>query len=146
MSEITIPKVYSKKQYLRYRNDAIIFLVISLFLLIMAIYFSSGFGRLSTPGFLIFMATLPGFFIILSFGNYLQTSSLNDYTNSDSKIVSILSTSILDAFKSQADSLFTVYKYLFITALALLIIGILGQIISKVLQPKSTTDISPRLK
>jgi hypothetical protein len=146
MSQITIPKVYSEKQYLRYRNDAIIFLVISLLLLITAIYFSSGFGRLSTPGFLILMATLPGFFILMSFVNYLRTSPLNDYTNSDSKIVSILSTSILDAFKSQADALFSVYKYLFITALILLIIGILGQIILKLLQPKSTTDISPRLK
>lgn len=146
MSQITITKVYSEKQYLRYRNDAIIFLVISLFLLIAAIYFSSGFGRLSTPGFLILMASLPGFFIILSFVNYLRTSVLNDYTNSDNKIVSILSSSILNAFKNQADSLFTVYKYLFISALILLTIGILGSILSKIFQSRSMTDISPRLK
>lgn len=146
MSEIAIPKVYSEKQYLRYRTDAIICLVISLLLLIAAIYFSSGFGRLSTPGFLILMSSLPGFFILISFANFLQTSSLNDYTNSDSKIISILSTSIINAFKSQAASLFAVYKYLFIFALILLIIGILGQILLKLLQPKSTTDISPRLK
>ncbi|MCX6811441.1 MAG: hypothetical protein NT039_01980 [Candidatus Berkelbacteria bacterium] len=146
MSEIAIPKVYSEKQYSRYRNDAIICLIISLLLLITAIYFSSGFGRLSTPGFLILMATLPGFFILMSFVKYLRTSPLNDYTNSDSKIVSILSTSILDAFKSQADSLFTVYKYLFIFALVLLVLGILGSFILKIFQPKQTTDISPRLK
>ena len=146
MSQITIPKVYSEKQYQRYRNDAIMFLIIALSLLIAAIYFSSGFGRLSTPGFLILMASMPGFFILMSFDKYLKTSSLNEYTSSNSKIVSILSTSILDAFKSQADSLFGVYKYLFIAALVLLIVGILGQIIFKLLQPKSTTDISPRLK
>jgi len=146
MSEIAIPKVYSEKQYLRYRNDAIIFLIISLVLLIISIYFSSGFGRLSTPGFLILMASLPGFFILESFVKYLKTSSLNEYTNSSSKIVSILSTSILDAFKTQADSLFIVYKYLFFSALILLIIGIFGSLILKLFQPKSTADISPRLK
>jgi NADH:ubiquinone oxidoreductase subunit 6 (subunit J) len=146
MAEIAIPKVYSEKQYLRYRNDAIICLVIALLFLIVATHFSSGFGRLSTPGFLILMATLPGFLILMSFDKYLRTSLLNDYTNSDSKIVSILSTSILDAFKSQANSLFTVYKYLFIFALVLLVLGILGSFILKIFQPKQTTDISPRLK
>lgn len=146
ISKISIPKIYSEQQYLRYRNNAIFFLFISLLLLIAAIYFSSGFGRISTLGFLIFMSSLPGFFVTLSFVNYLRTSLLNNYLNSDNKIISIFSTSILDAFKSQANSLFAVYKYLFISALALFTIGIIGMILSKIFQTKSTADISPRLK
>lgn len=146
MSEISIPKVYSLEQYLNYRNDAILFLIIALIFLMAAIYFSSGFGRLSTPGFLILMATLPGFFMIMSFDNYLHTSPLNNYLSSDQKIIRILAEAILSALKEQSSSLLAVYKYLFFSALILLVIGILGSVLLKLFAPKPTTDISPRLK
>lgn len=146
MSSIAIPKIYSQKQYERYRNDAIIFLIIASFFLIIAIYFSSGFGRLATPGFLILMSSLPGFFLLLSFDNYLHTSPLNNLLTSDQKIIQILADAILSSFKEQSNSILVVYKYLFFSALVLLVIGIIGIILSKILQPKATTDISPRLK
>lgn len=145
-SAIEIPKVYSQKQYLRYRNDAIILLTIALLFLLAAIYFSSGFGRLSTPGFLILMAIFPGFFMLMSFDNYLKTSPLNNLLSSDQKIVRILAEAILNAFKEQANSILAVYKYLFFSALILLIIGILGSVLLKLFASKPTTDISPRLK
>lgn len=146
MAEIAIPKVYSQKQYLRYRHDAIILLIIALIFLSAAIYFSTGFGRLSTPGFLILMATFPGFFIIMSFDNYLKTSPLNNLLSSDQKIVRVLAEAILEAFKEQSNSILAVYKYLFFSALILLVIGILGSLLLKLFAPKPTTDISPRLK
>ncbi|TSC90515.1 MAG: Uncharacterized protein CEN92_465 [Candidatus Berkelbacteria bacterium Licking1014_96] len=146
MAEITIPKVYSQKQYLRYRNDAIIFLFAALLFLVTAIYFSSGFGRLSTPGFLILMASMPGFFMLMSFDNYLKTSPLNNLLSSNQKIVRVLAEAILNAFKEQSSSILAVYKYLFFSALILLVIGILGSVLLKLFAPKPTTDISPRLK
>lgn len=145
LTEIQIPKIYSENQYHNFRVEAIVLFILSLVFLTLAIFFSTGLGRFSTPGFLILLASIPGFFLLLNFNNYLKTSPLNNLANSDQKVIQVLASALFGALKNQAEDIFVVYKYLFIIALILLAIGVFGSILIKIFQPKSTSGISPRL-
>jgi hypothetical protein len=138
INKIEFPKVYSEEIYQRYRKISFIMLFISFILLFLVVFFSYRFGRLFSPGLLIAITSLPGFYIFNRANQFLKESTLNDLAKSDNVIIQTLASAVLNASNKQIAALYAVYKTLLIISIVLIIGSIIGKIIYTVYIRKKT--------
>jgi len=129
IKNINFSKVYSESRYNKYRHLADVLLVISIFLLLLAIFFSYRFGRLFTPGLLIFISSVPGVYIFNTIYKYLKETPLNKLAQSNNEVIRTLASIILKAKDRQINALYNVHKGVLIIAALLILTSLAGKII-----------------
>lgn len=128
VNKINFPKIYSEKLHRKYIIISSILFFISFLLFLSVIYFSYKWGRIFTPGLLILLTSIPGFYILNRAENYLINSYLESLQDSNNFLIQIFAQAIYDAFDQQINSIYLVYKVLLIIGIILIIVALTGKI------------------
>lgn len=126
--KINFPKIYSAELHRKYIIISSLLFFISFILFFGAVFFSFKWGRIFTPGLLILITSIPGFYILNRAENYLINSYLESLQDSNNFLIQIFAQAIYDAFDQQISSIYLVYKVLLIIGIILIIVALIGKI------------------
>ncbi|MFA6295921.1 MAG: hypothetical protein WC663_01060 [Patescibacteria group bacterium] len=126
--KINFPKIYSPELHRKYVLISSLLFFISFILFFGAIFFSYAWGRVFTPGLLILLTSIPGFYIFNRAHNYLIHSSLKNLADSSNFLIQLFAQAVYDAFNQQINSIYLVYKVLLVLGIILMITAIAGKI------------------
>lgn len=126
--KINFPKIYSPELHRKYVLIASLLFFISFILFLSAIFFSLNWGRVFTPGLLILITSIPGFYIFNRAHDYLIHSSLKNLADSSNFLVQLFAQAVFDAFNQQINSIYLVYKVLLVIGIILMLVAIVGKI------------------
>ncbi len=126
--KISFTKIYSAELHRKYILISSLLFFISFILFLSAFFFSFKWGRVFTPGLLILLTSIPGFYILNRAHDYLVHSSLKNLADSSNFLVQLFAQAVYDAFNQQINSIYLVYKVLLIIGMILVVTAIAGKI------------------
>lgn len=126
--KINFPKIYSKDLHRKYVLISALLFFVSFILFISAIFFSFKWGRVLTPGLLILLTSIPGFYIFNRAHDYLVHSALKNLADSNNFLIQLFAQAVFDAFDQQISSIYLVYKVLLALGIMLVAVAIIGKI------------------
>lgn len=127
--ELHLPRVYNADTYAKYHLYYVLIVILAVIFLAASIYFSYGFGRLITPGVIMFFGSLPGLVLTLKINSHLENSFVKDLGVSGISLVQSLFGPVYEALHQQMAVLIGTNEWVFITGLILALLGIIGKII-----------------
>ena len=131
----------SSDTHSKLNSALIISAVSSLFLVVLLFIFSYGFGRLGTPGFVIFLASTPNLLLLTGLKKLLSAPVTDPANEGIQSIVSRYTQLVSDILPDLVQKAITFYLILCTVGIALMVIGLIGSIIFR--RKKKNAELEP---
>lgn len=127
--QLQLPKVYSPDLYSKFQIFYVVAIILFIVFFLTAIYFSSGFGRLTTAGLIFVISSIFGMKMLGIMNWQVENSFLKNVSDNNSGLIKAFFAPIYNVIHDQLSQLYIAHERWMIVGMIILVLGIIGKII-----------------